>query len=148
MAAAVGVVGDFLERADALVQAGADALVIDIAHGDSALMLSAIGELRERRADVPLVAGNVATAAAVERLMEADVDGIKVGVGPGSMCITRQVAGVGVPQFTAVLETAKVARAGGVPLIADGGIRFPGDVAKAVGAGASTMMLGNLLAGD
>ena len=101
VAAAVGVVGDFLERAHALVRAGADALVIDIAHGDSALMLSAIGQLREQLADVPLVAGNVATSEAAKRLIEADVDGIKVGVGPGSMCITRQVSGVGVPQFTA-----------------------------------------------
>ena len=147
VAAAVGVVGDFLERAHALAQAGVDALVIDIAHGDSALMHSAIGQIREQLADVPLVAGNVATAGATERLIEAGVDGIKVGVGPGSMCITRQVSGVGVPQFTAVLEAARVASARGVPVIADGGIRLPGDVAKAVGAGASTVMLGNLLAG-
>ncbi len=147
VAAAVGVVGDFLERAHALRKAGADALVIDIAHGDSALMLSAISQLREHLAGVPLVAGNVATSEAAQRLVEAGVDAIKVGVGPGSMCITRQVSGVGVPQFTAVLETSRVARAHEVPLIADGGIRFPGDVAKAVGAGASTVMLGNLLAG-
>ena len=147
VAAAVGVVGDFLERAHALRKAGVDALVIDIAHGDSALMLSAIGQLREQLGQVPLVAGNVATPEGAQRLVEAGVDAIKVGVGPGSMCITRQVSGVGVPQFTAVLETSQVARAGGVPLIADGGIRFPGDVAKAVGAGASTVMLGNLLAG-
>ena len=147
VAAAVGVIGDFLERSLALVQAGADALVIDIAHGDSELMLSAIDRLRDQLGAVSLVAGNVATAQAAERLIKADVDGIKVGVGPGSMCITRKVAGVGVPQFTAVLETAKVARERGVPLIADGGIRYPGDVAKAVGAGASTVMLGNLLAG-
>jgi IMP dehydrogenase len=147
VAAAVGVVGDFMERAQALVEAGADALVIDIAHGDSALMLSAIHQLRERLGDVPLVAGNVATAEATERLIDAGADAIKVGVGPGSMCITRQVAGVGVPQFTAVLESAKVAHKHGVPVIADGGVRYPGDVAKAVGAGASTVMVGNLLAG-
>jgi IMP dehydrogenase len=147
VAAAVGVANDFLERAQELVNAGVDALVIDIAHGDSALMLSAVGQLRERLGDVPLVAGNVATTEATERLIKAGVDAVKVGVGPGSMCITRQVAGVGVPQFTAVLESAQVAHQHGVPVIADGGIRYPGDVAKAIGAGASTVMLGNLLAG-
>ncbi len=147
VAAAVGVIGDFLERAEALVEAGADALVIDIAHGDSALMLSAVHQLRERLGDVPLIAGNVATPEGTERLIKAGVDAVKVGVGPGSMCITRQVAGVGVPQFTAVLECARVAHRYGVPVIADGGIRHPGDVAKAIGAGACTVMLGNLLAG-
>lgn len=147
VAAAVGVVGDFLERARALVSAGADALVIDIAHGDSALMLSAIKQLRDLVGDVPLVAGNVATAEGTQRLIEAGADAVKVGVGPGSMCITRQVAGVGVPQFTAVLESARVAHRYDVPVIADGGIRYSGDVAKAIGAGASTVMLGNLLAG-
>ena len=96
---------------------------------------------------IPLVAGNVATAEGAERLVNAGVDAVKVGVGPGSMCITRQVAGVGMPGFTAVLQCAKVARESGVPLIADGGIRYPGDVAKAIGAGASTVMVGNLLAG-
>jgi IMP dehydrogenase len=147
VAAAVGVVADFLERAQELVNVGIDALVIDIAHGDSALMLSAVGQLRVKLGDVPLVAGNVATPEATERLIKAGVDAVKVGVGPGSMCITRQVAGVGVPQFSAVRESAQVARQHGVPVIADGGIRYPGDVAKAIGAGASTIMLGNLLAG-
>ena len=147
VAAAVGVVGDFLERADALVEAEADALVIDIAHGDSALMLSAIHQLRERLGSVPLVAGNVATAEGTERLINAGADAVKVGVGPGSMCIARQVAGVGVPQFTAVLESSEVAHKHGVPVIADGGIRYPADVVKAVGAGASSVMLGKLLAG-
>ncbi len=147
VAAAVGVVGDFLERAQALVSAGADALVIDIAHGDSALMLSAIRQIRDLVGDVPLVAGNVATAEGTQRLIEAGADAVKVGVGPGSMCITRQVAGVGVPQFTAVLESARVAHRYDVPVIADGGIRYSGDVTKAIGAGASTVMLGNLLAG-
>jgi IMP dehydrogenase len=147
VAAAVGVVGDYLERGQELRNAGADALVIDIAHGDSALMVSAIGQLRERLDDVPLVAGNVATAEATERLIKAGADAIKVGVGPGSMCITRQVAGVGVPQLTAVLECTQVAHKHSIPVIADGGIRYPGDVAKAVAAGASTVMLGNLLAG-
>lgn len=147
VAAAVGVVGDFLERGRLLVEAGADALVIDIAHGDSAMMLAAIGQLRERLGEVPLVAGNVATAEATQRMIEAGADAVKVGVGPGSMCITRQVAGVGVPQLTAVLESAQVAHKLGVPIIADGGIRYAGDVAKAIGGGASTVMLGNLLAG-
>jgi len=147
VAAAVGVVGDFLKRARTLVEAGADVLVIDIAHGDSALMLSAIHQVREQLGEVPLVAGNVATAEATERLIDAGVDAVKVGVGPGSMCITRQVAGVGVPQFTAVFDSAQVANRHGVPIIADGGIRYPGDVVKAIAAGASTVMLGNLLAG-
>ncbi len=147
VAAAVGVVGDYLERAEALVEAGADAIVLDIAHGDSSLMLSAIHALRERLDGVSLVAGNVATAEGTRRLIDAGVDAVKVGVGPGSMCITRLVAGVGVPQFTAVLECAEVARERGVPVIADGGIRYSGDIAKAMGAGASTVMLGNLLAG-
>ena len=147
VASAVGVVGDYLERSQALVEAGVDALVIDIAHGDSAHMQSAIHNLREFLGDVPVVAGNVATTEGAERLINAGVDAIKVGVGPGSMCITRLVAGVGVPQFTAVLETAEVAHKRDVPVIADGGIRFAGDVAKAIGAGASTVMLGNLLAG-
>ena len=147
VAAAVGVVADFLDRAAALAEAGVDALVLDIAHGDSALMLSAITRLRENLAGIQLVAGNVATAEGTERLINAGVDAVKVGVGPGSMCITRQVAGVGVPQFTAVLDCARVANRHKIPVIADGGVRHPGDVAKAIGAGASTVMLGSLLAG-
>lgn len=147
VAAAVGVVGDFQERAEALIDADADALVLDIAHGDSALMMSAVRHLRERFGDVSLVGGNVATAEAAERLIEAGVDGLKVGVGPGAMCITRRVAGVGVPQFTAVVETASVARKHGVPIVAEGGIRNSGDVAKAIAGGASTVMLGTMLAG-
>ena len=147
VAAAVGVVGDFLDRAEALADAGADALVLDIAHGDSVLMVGAVHEIRERLGDIPLVAGNVATPEAAERMIEAGVDAIKVGVGPGAMCITRQIAGVGIPQFTAVIQTAQAAQKHGVPVIADGGIRAPGDVAKAIGAGASTVMLGTMLAG-
>ena len=147
VAAAVGVVGDFLERAHDLVKAGADAPVVDITHGDSAQMLSAVRQFRECIGAVPLVAGNVATAEGAERVIETGVDAVKVGAGPGSMCITRQMAGVGMPQFTALLETAEVAHKRDVPVIADGGIRNPGDVAKAIGAGASTVMLGSLLAG-
>lgn len=129
VAAAVGVVGDYLERAQALQEAGADALVVDIAHGDSQAMLAALGELRERLGDLPIVAGNIATAEAAERLIQAGADALKVGVGPGSMCITRLVAGAGVPQFSAVLECAHVAQRHGVPVIADGGVRYAGDVA-------------------
>jgi IMP dehydrogenase len=110
-------------------------------------MLSAVRQIRECVGAVPLVAGNVATAEGAERVIETGVDAVKVGVGPGSMCITRQMAGVGVPQFTALLETTEVAHKHDVPVIADGGIRNPGDVAKAIGAGASTVMLGSLLAG-
>ena len=142
VAAAVGVIGDYVERAQALVDAGADAIVVDVAHGDSQLVLNSIDAIREQLGDAPLVAGNVATAEGARRLAEAGVDGIKVGVGPGSICITRRVAGVGVPQFTAVLECAAVGHEFDVPIIADGGVRYPGDVAKAMGAGASTVMLG------
>ena len=145
--AAVGAVGDFQDRAEALMEADVDALVIDIAHGDSVMMISAVQQLRERFGDMPLVAGNVATPEGAERLIEAGADAIKVGVGPGAMCVTRRIAGVGVPQFTAVLRTAEVGHAHGVPVIADGGIQTPGEVAKAIGAGASSVMLGTLLAG-
>ena len=147
VAAAVGVIGDYVERAEALAAVDVDAIVLDIAHGDSDMMVTALARLRERLGDVPLVAGNVATAEGARLLIEAGADAIKVGVGPGSMCITRLVAGVGVPQLTAVLECAEVGRELGVPIIADGGIRYAGDVAKAIGAGASTVMMGNLLAG-
>ena len=147
VAAAVGVVGDFLDRAQGLVEADADALVVDIAHGDSALMLAAIRQLRERLGAIPLVAGNVATSEGAERVIKAGADAVKVGVGPGALCVTRQIAGVGIPQFTAVLQTAATAQKYGVPVIADGGIRGSNDVAKAIGAGASTTMLGALLAG-
>jgi IMP dehydrogenase len=147
VAAAIGVRGDHLERAKALAEAGADALVLDIAHGHMEQALSAIGEVREWVGDTEVIAGNVATADGARDLIAAGADAVKVGVGPGSVCSTRVVAGVGVPQFTAVAECAEVCAAHGVPLIADGGIRAGGDVAKAVGAGADTVMVGNLLAG-
>ena len=147
VAAAVGVAGDYIDRAKTLADAGADALVIDIAHGDSELMLNAVSALREHLGDIPLIAGNVATAEATRRLAEAGVDAVKVGVGPGSICITRQVAGVGVPQFTAVMECAEVGHEFNIPIVADGGIRYPGDVSKAIGAGASSVMLGSIIAG-
>jgi len=145
--AAIGIVGDYLERAQALVQAGADALVVDVAHGDSDHTIRAVEAVRARLGSVELVAGNVATAHGVAALASAGVDAVKVGVGPGSICITRIVAGVGVPQLTAVMESALEAERHGVPIIADGGVRTSGDITKALAAGASTVMLGNLLAG-
>jgi len=147
-AAAVGVVGDYLERAQELQKAGADALVIDIAHGHSENAMAALNKIRASLgADIELVAGNVATAEGVHDLAEAGADAVKVGVGPGSICITRIVAGVGVPQLTAVSECAEEADKLGVPVIADGGIQASGDITKALAAGASTVMIGNLLAG-
>lgn len=145
--AAVGVAGDYLERALELVQAGADVLVLDIAHGHSQNAIRAVQELRSRIGGTDLVAGNVATARGTRDLIEAGADAVKVGVGPGSICITRVVTGVGVPQLTAVLDSAREAVRYGVPIIADGGIRQAGDVTKAIAAGASTVMVGNMLAG-
>jgi IMP dehydrogenase len=148
VAAAVGVVGDYLERADELCKAGADALVIDIAHGHSENAIRALDNIRAKLGDaVELIAGNVATAEGVRDLAEAGADAVKVGVGPGSICITRIVAGVGVPQLTAVMECAEEADKLGVPIIADGGIQASGDITKALAAGGSTVMIGNLLAG-
>jgi IMP dehydrogenase len=147
VAAAIGVRGDHLERAKALADAGADALVLDIAHGHMEQALAAIGEVKEWVGDIDIIAGNVATAEGAQDLIDSGADAIKVGVGPGSVCSTRVVAGVGVPQFTAVAECAGPCRTHDVPLIADGGIRTGGDVAKAIGAGADTIMVGNLFAG-
>ncbi|MFA5061636.1 MAG: IMP dehydrogenase [Patescibacteria group bacterium] len=143
----VGVHGDYIERAQELIKAGADVLVIDIAHGHSDMMFNAIMKLREACGDVQLIAGNIATAEAARELCEAGVDGIKVGVGPGTICITRLVTGCGVPQLTAVMEVAEVGQKYGVPVNADGGIQKPGDIVKAIGAGADSVMLGGLLAG-
>lgn len=146
VAAAVGVRPGFAERAEALLEAGADALVIDIAHGDSVNAISAARTLRERFRDGwELVIGNVATAEGTRRLVDAGADAIKVGIGPGSICITRLVTGFGVPQLTAIADCAAAAQ--GVPLIADGGIRNSGDIVKALAAGAQTVMVGSLLAG-
>ncbi len=147
VAAAIGVRGDYLDRAKALVEAGTDALVLDIAHGHMEQALTAVAEVREWVGSVDVIAGNVATAAGAEDLIAAGAHAIKVGVGPGSVCSTRVVAGVGVPQFTAVAECAAACRRHDVPMIADGGIRAGGDVAKAVGAGADTVMVGNMFAG-
>jgi IMP dehydrogenase len=144
--AAVGVGPDAMERAEALVEAGADVLVVDTAHGhheNGAAMVRRV----KARLDVEVVAGNVATAESAEALLDAGADAVKCGVGPGSICTTRVVAGVGVPQITAVYDCASVTRARGVPLIADGGMQFSGDVAKALAAGADAVMLGSPLAG-
>jgi IMP dehydrogenase len=145
--AAVGVVGDYRERAEALVAADVDVLVVDIAHGHSEHALRAVAELKRCFPDVELIAGNVATAEGTEDLIAAGADAVKVGVGPGSACTTRVVTGVGVPQLSAVMTCARAAAPHGVPIIADGGVRMPGDVAKALAAGASSVMIGNLLAG-
>ena len=145
--ASVGTGEDRLERAQALVDAGVDVIVVDTAHGHSKGVLLAVEELRRAFPDLPLVGGNVATAEGTEALVKAGVSAVKVGVGPGSICTTRVVAGVGVPQFTAVMDAARVADRSGVPIIADGGIKFSGDVVKALAGGASTVMVGALFAG-
>jgi IMP dehydrogenase len=144
--AAVGVGTDALERADALADAGADVLVVDTAHGHSAGVLEVVRQIKQRRS-IELVAGNVATREGAEALLDAGADAVKVGVGPGSSCTTRVVAGVGVPQVTAIHDCAAAAREHGVPLIADGGITSSGDIAKAIAAGADAAMLGSMLAG-
>jgi IMP dehydrogenase len=144
--AAVGVGSDALERAEALADAGADVLVVDTAHGHSQGVLTMVGKIRDRRS-VELIAGNVATAEAAEALIDAGADAVKAGVGPGSICTTRVVAGVGVPQVTAVFDCATVASKHGVPVIADGGMTSSGDIAKAIASGASSVMLGSMLAG-
>jgi IMP dehydrogenase len=145
VAAAIGAGGNFLERASALVDAGVDALVVDTAHGHSEGVLEATAAVREAFPDVQLVAGNIATRDAAVALVERGADAVKVGVGPGSICTTRVVTGVGVPQLTAVLDA--VDGAGDVPVIADGGIKYSGDIVKAIAAGASAVMMGSMLAG-
>ena len=145
--AAIGVGTDRLERAQALVDAGVDVIVVDTAHGHSQMVLDTITEMRRTFADLPLVGGNVATGEGAEALIKAGVSAVKVGVGPGSICTTRVIAGVGVPQFTAVSDAVAVASRSGVPIISDGGIKYSGDVVKALAAGASTVMIGSLFAG-
>src|ERR671935_70009 len=145
--AAIGAVGDYLERAEALLAADVDVLVVDIAHGHSEHALNATRRVKGAFPHVQLIAGNVATAAGTRDLAEAGADGIKVGVGPGAACSTRIVAGVGVPQFTALLECVAAARELDVPIVADGGIRNSGDLTKALAAGAESVMIGSLLAG-
>ncbi|WP_281166128.1 IMP dehydrogenase [Liquorilactobacillus sicerae] len=146
-AAAVGVTSDTFERAQALIDAGVDAIVVDTAHGHSAGVIRKIKEIREHFPKVTLIAGNVATAAATKALYDAGVDIVKVGIGPGSICTTRIIAGVGVPQLTAVYDAASVAREYGKTIIADGGIKYSGDIVKALAAGGNAVMLGSMLAG-
>jgi len=145
--AAVTVSPDVMDRVDALVAAHCDVIVVDTAHGHSEFVLKVVREIRSRYPDIQLIGGNVATAAGCEALMEAGVNAVKVGIGPGSICTTRVVAGVGVPQITAIYDCANAARKRGIPIIADGGIKYSGDIVKAISAGASSVMIGSLLAG-
>lgn len=146
-AAAVGTAKDTMERVDALKKAGVDVLVVDTAHGHSKNVIEMVSLIKRRYPELELIAGNVATGEATEDLIKAGADAVKVGIGPGSICTTRVVAGIGVPQITAVMDCAAVASKYGVPIIADGGIKYSGDIAKAIAAGADVVMLGNLLAG-
>jgi len=145
--AAVGVKGDFLERSESLLEAGADTLVVDIAHGHSENAISTVRHIKKAFPDCELIAGNIATAQGAEDLMKAGVDAVKVGVGSGSICITRVITGSGVPQLTAVMDCAKIGRDYGIPIISDGGTRTSGDATKALAAGASTVMVGSMLGG-
>ncbi|HZI17112.1 MAG TPA: IMP dehydrogenase [Pyrinomonadaceae bacterium] len=147
VAAAIGATGDFRERADELVRARVDCLVIDTAHGHSSRVIEAVREVKRRHPDTQLIAGNVATAEGTRELIDAGVDAVKCGIGPGSICTTRVVTGAGVPQMTAILNCVEAARGTGVPIIADGGVKFSGDVAKAIAAGADVVMIGSLFAG-
>lgn len=147
VAAAIGVTSDTFERAEALLEKGADAIVIDTAHGHSAGVLRKIKEIREHFPNVTLIAGNIATGDAARALFDAGVDVVKVGIGPGSICTTRVVAGVGVPQITAIYDAATAAREYHKPIIADGGIKYSGDIVKALGAGGNAVMLGSMLSG-
>ncbi|WP_425446339.1 IMP dehydrogenase [Dethiothermospora halolimnae] len=145
--AAVGVTGDVLDRVEALVDSQVDVIVIDTAHGHSKGVLEAVKKIKGRFPEVQLIAGNVATASATEDLINAGADAVKVGIGPGSICTTRVVAGVGVPQITAIYDCANAARKYGIPIIADGGIKYSGDIVKAISAGANVTMMGSMFAG-
>lgn len=147
VAAALGVTGNYLERAHKLVEAGADALVVDIAHGHSSHAIATVKRVKKDFREIEVVAGNVATARGALDLVKAGADGVKVGVGSGSICVTRVVTGSGVPQLTAIMDSAAGAKESDVPIIGDGGVRNPGDVTKALAAGASTVMIGSLFAG-
>lgn len=146
-AAAIGATGDYFERAAALVSARVDLLAIDTAHGHTSRVLSAVREVKHRFPEVQLIAGNVGTYEGAKALIDAGADAIKVGIGPGSICTTRIVSGAGVPQITAIAECARAAAEAGVPVIADGGIKFSGDITKAIAAGADSVMMGSMLAG-
>ncbi len=145
--AAVGVGAETLERAGALVDARVDVIIVDTAHGHSAGVMRMVGEIKKRFPKIDLIAGNVATAEATEDLMRLGVDAVKIGIGPGSICTTRVVTGVGVPQVTAIRDCSEVGRKHGVPVIADGGVKYSGDITKALAAGASAIMIGSLFAG-
>ena len=145
--AAVGVGEDFAERLDLLVKTGVDAIIIDTAHGHSQSVIDAVAEARRNYSELSLIAGNIATASAAEALIKAGANAVKVGIGPGSICTTRVVAGVGVPQITAIADVSKITRKFGIPLIADGGIKYSGELPKAIAAGADTIMIGSLFAG-
>ena len=147
VAAATGAGADGIARAEALIEAGADVIVVDTAHGHSEGVLSTVAAVRKLSNNVDIIGGNVATAEGAKSLIDAGVDCVKVGIGPGSICTTRMVAGVGVPQLTAIMDASEEAAKAGVPVIADGGIKYSGDLAKAIAAGASTAMVGSLLAG-
>jgi IMP dehydrogenase len=147
VAAGIGATGDFMERATELISARVDVLAIDTAHGHTSRVIDAVRQVKRRFPEVQLIAGNVATAEGTKALIQAGVDGVKAGMGPGSICTTRVVTGAGVPQITAIAECAKAAQGSGVPIIADGGIKYSGDVTKAIAAGADSVMIGSLLAG-
>jgi IMP dehydrogenase len=147
VAAGLGITEDVCVRARALVEAGVDAVVLDSAHGDSLGVISTLKKLKAEFPSLDVVVGNIATAGAARRLIEAGADALKVGIGPGSICTTRVVAGVGVPQVSAIFDAAKAAEGSGVPIIADGGVRYSGDLVKALAAGGDTVMLGSLFAG-
>ena len=147
VAAAIGVTADAVQRAEALYNAGVDAIIIDTAHGHTKGVVFVLKEVKAKFPDLEVVVGNIATGEAAKYLVEAGADAVKVGIGPGSICTTRVVAGVGFPQFSAVLEVAAAIKGSGVPVIADGGIRYTGDIPKALAAGADCVMLGSLLAG-
>jgi IMP dehydrogenase len=147
VAAATGTGDKGFERAEMLIDAGADVVVVDTAHGHSSQVLAQVSRIKKLSNRVQIIAGNVATASGTEALIDAGADAVKIGIGPGSICTTRVVAGVGVPQLTAVMECAEIAAKAGVPVIADGGIKYSGDLAKALAAGASVAMIGSLLAG-
>ena len=147
VAAAVGVTADTIERVQALVDAGVDAITIDTAHGHSRGVIETLTKVKAVYPDLQVIVGNIATAAAAKALVEAGADAVKVGIGPGSICTTRVIAGVGVPQLTAVLDVSRALAGTGVPLIADGGIRYTGDIVKAIAGGANTVMMGSMFAG-
>ncbi|MBQ0010980.1 MAG: IMP dehydrogenase, partial [Ruminococcus sp.] len=145
--AAIGVTADMLDRARALLAAGADVLVLDSAHGHSEGIIEGVRKVKAAFPDCQLIAGNIATAEAARDLIEAGADAVKVGIGPGSICTTRIIAGIGVPQVTAIFDVAQVAKEYGIPVIADGGIKYSGDLVKSIAAGADVIMIGSLFAG-